>query len=191
MARLISKIHLKGDKNYQGFKVYSINVLDFKEPMLQTPDYLTVLRFQNEKSSVFFKNLLMVYIEMPKFAAPFEQCESRLEQWITLLKNPNLLMENPAIAADPIFSQLLERCQTSKLTPMEKKRYNEDILQYQDVKDACEFHKEEGMKEGMEKGMREGIEQVCKSMIALKYSDEDIAAVTHLSEDYIKSLRKA
>ena len=42
---------------------------------------------------------------------------------------------------------------------MEKQEYEKSVLEYEDVKDAMEYHHRMGFAEGMEKGIEKGIEK--------------------------------
>ena len=58
-----------------------------------------------------------------------------------------------------VFLQSYFIMMLSKLNAMEKQEYEKSVLEYEDVKDAMEYHHRMGFAEGMEKGMEKGIEK--------------------------------
>ncbi len=110
---------------------------------------------------------------------------------------------------ETIFRELFENCKISKLNAMEKQEYEKSVLEYEDVKDAMDYHHRMGFAEGMEKGMEKGIEkgiekgmkegweegkkQVKQEMIAnmleIGIALADIAKITGIPEDELKQFR--
>ena len=80
---------------------------------------------------------------------------------------------------------------------MEKQEYEKSVLEYEDVKDALEYHrrlaKAEGFNDGFEKGLEKGIEkgqeeakrQMVASMLKQGMPIADITSITGMTEDEI------
>lgn len=58
-----------------------------------------------------------------------------------------------------VFLQSYFIMMLSKLNAMEKQEYEKSVLEYEDVKDAMEYHHRMGFAEGMEKGIERGLEK--------------------------------
>lgn len=98
--------------------------------------------------------------------------------------------------------ELYEDCKISKLSDMEKNEYEKSILEYDDVKDAIDYHsrlaKAEGREEGKAEGIAEGITQgvtQAKYQIAVELlkAGIDLAIIsqtTGLTEEDIIQLNK-
>jgi flagellar biosynthesis/type III secretory pathway protein FliH len=104
-------------------------------------------------------------IDLTKFAAEinFEQLSDEVQKWCYVIKNMWRMKEGDIPAGETVFRELFENCKISKLNAMEKQEYEKSVLEYEDVKDAMEYHhrmgKAEGFNEGYEKGMEKGIER--------------------------------
>ena len=94
--------------------------------------------------------------------------------------------------------ELYEDCKISKLSDMEKNEYEKSILEYDDVKDAIDYHsrlaKAEGREEGKAEGIAQGITQA-KYQIAVELlkAGIDLAIIsqtTGLTEEDIIQLNK-
>jgi Uncharacterized conserved protein len=77
------------------------------------------------------------------------------------------------------------------------KDYNKSILEYSDVRDAANYAREEGFKDGKEEGVREGEEkgakkrslEIAKNFLRQGVSTEMIAQCTGLTSKEIETLR--
>ena len=108
----------------------------------------------------------------------------------------------------PFFQELMDECRISKLSTMEKERYNKSILEYEDVRVAVEYAKElaakdayeeglnvgmeKGMEKGIEKGREEGREEAClltaRILLELGIPVDAIIQATGLSKEQIENL---
>ena len=138
---------------------------------------------------------------MTKFAArkQFEQLSDDRQKWCYAIKNMWRLEEDDIPEEYDIFHELYEECKLSKLTTMEKQEYEKSVLEYEDVKEAMEYHHRMGRTEGFEKGYDLGVEQgfeqgrtegirsVIKRMLENNMDLSVIAKVTGLAEDEIQA----
>lgn len=141
-------------------------------------------------------------IDLTKFAAEinFEQLTDEIQKWCYVIKNMWRMKEGDIPAKETIFRELFESYKISKLDAMEKQEYEKSILEYEDVKDAMEYHhrmgKAEGFNEGYEKGMEKGIEKgreslirTARNLLSMGLSANDIAKATGLSEEEVMRLQ--
>ncbi|MBQ9434748.1 MAG: hypothetical protein IJU33_01310 [Bacteroidales bacterium] len=77
---------------------------------------------------------------------------------------------------------------------MEKQEYEKSVLEYEDVKDAMEYHhrlgKEEGFNEGFDKGLENGIEKGKREMVLNMLEKgipiATIAEIAEMTEEEVK-----
>jgi predicted transposase/invertase (TIGR01784 family) len=94
----------------------------------------------------------------------------------------------------------MDVCRISKLTAMEKKKYRESILEYEDVREVVEYAKELAAKEayetgvakgkevGIAEGIAEGIKQTAKNFLKMGIPVADVVKATGLSEEQLLAL---
>jgi predicted transposase/invertase (TIGR01784 family) len=81
---------------------------------------------------------------------------------------------------------------------MEKQEYEKSVLEYEDVKDAMDYHHRMGFAEGMEKGMEKGVkegqvkgekkakQEMIANMLEMGIVLADIAKITGIPEAELK-----
>ena len=147
-------------------------------------------------------------IDLTKFAGEinFEQLTDEIQKWCYVIKNMWRLKENDIPADETVFRELYENCKISKLNAMEKQEYEKSVLEYEDVKDAMEYHHrmgkaeglnegfingfEKGVEKGMEKGRAEAIIQTAKNLLSMGMPVSDIAKATGLTENEVNQLEQ-
>jgi predicted transposase/invertase (TIGR01784 family) len=91
---------------------------------------------------------------------------------------------------------------------MEKQEYEKSVLEYEDVKDAMDYHHRLGIEEGFQKGLEEGMEKgreegkeegraegreallvAARNFLELGVSVSDIVKATGLSEEQVRELK--
>ena len=88
---------------------------------------------------------------------------------------------------------------------MEKQEYEKSVLEYEDVKDAMDYHHRLGIEEGFQKGLEEGMEKgreegkeegraeaflsAAHKLIEMGFSIQDVAKATGLSEQQVRELK--
>jgi predicted transposase/invertase (TIGR01784 family) len=72
------------------------------------------------------------------------------------------LNSRPTEVQGRIFEKLFKAAEIKKLTETDMETYNKSILEYQDVRDAVDYAKEEYFEKGIEKGIERGIERGAK-----------------------------
>ena len=89
----------------------------------------------------------------------FDQLLDDRERWCYSIHNINKMAEGDIPKRFSIFHKLYEDCRLTKLNTMEKQEYEKSVLEYEDVKDAMDYHHRLGIEEGFQKGLEEGKEE--------------------------------
>ena len=79
---------------------------------------------------------------------------------------------------------------------MEKQEYEKSVLEYEDVKDAMDYHHRLGINEGYQKGLEEGREKgreealinTALKLLGMGFSVQDVAQATGLNEEQVNNL---
>lgn len=76
---------------------------------------------------VFYKRLLLVYLEMPKFEKRAEQLRTMGDKWLFALKNLPYFQEIPKALNGKVFEQLFEQADLSRFTAEERLAYQRSL----------------------------------------------------------------
>ena len=214
LSRAVNSRMKKGEPHYNLLPTYSVNILDFELPEYRdTDECFRVVTLKDQKNRVLTKKVAIFYINLCNFAAKQSDVTEEMRKWLNLLKNMPAMDEADYKSHEKIFRDVMDTCRISKLTAMEKKKYRESILEYEDVREVVEYAKElaakeayetgmakgkeegitegiaKGIAEGFEKGKRETIITTAKNFLKLGIASSDIAKATGLSEDEISALK--
>lgn len=154
VCRVISSSLRRGDYSYNIPSVYSINILDFQPDMFPEKNrYMWKVSLKDEQNRTFSDKMMLYFFKLSNFASQSLEkrthFENQMEKWLYYLKNIQNMDEHDfQNEKDPIFKQLLEQCTYSKLSFMEQEEYNKDLLEYEGIRDAVEYAREEGREEG-------------------------------------------
>ena len=216
-SRHISEALEIGDRRYNFPTVLTIVLADFEIPELKSSDKFTQhIMLKDDENKVFSEKMSFLLIDLTKFAAEmdFGQLADEEQKWCFVIKNMWRLKDSDIPVEETIFRELYENCKISKLNTMEKQEYEKSVLEYEDVKDALDYHrrlaKTEGFNDGFEKGLEKGIEsgiekgiekgikkgqkeakrQMVANMLKHGMTITDIAEITDLTEDEVNHLSK-
>ena len=210
-ARTISNSLVKGDRRYNFPPVISIILVDFEIPELKgKDDFMMHVTLKDDENKIFSEKVTFILVDLTKFAAKmnFGQLTDERRKWCYAIKNMWRMTDTDIPTEDKIFHELYEDCTISKLSDMEQKEYEKSILEYDDVKDALDYHrrlakaegiaegraegKAEGISEGIAKGKVEGIaeakQQIAIELLKNGVNIETIAKATGLKEEEIERL---
>ena len=198
-ARTISNSLVKGDRKYNFPPVISIILVDFEIPELKgKEDFMMHVTLKDDENKIFSEKVTFILVDLTKFAAKmnFGQLTDERRKWCYAIKNMWRMTDTDIPSEDRIFHELYEDCKISKLSDMEKKEYEKSILEYDDVKDALDYHrrlakaegKAEGIAEGIEKGIVEAKQQIAVELLKNGIDIETISKATGLTKDEIEQL---
>lgn len=192
----------KGDDYGETEEVYSLNLInDIFEPDIE--DYYHYYRLQNVKySDHFFKDLNIIFVELPKFK-PTTFSERKMQVlWLRFLTEignnkkevPEEMLDNPEInkalgeVEESAFddAQLLGYDRFGDSVSTERSFYSDA------ERTGLAKGMEKGIAEGMEKGLAEGRAEekinIAKNLKSLGVSVESICKATGLSAEEIDKL---
>ena len=198
-SRLISNSLKVGDRKYNFPPVISILLADFSIPeLVNREEFMQRVTLKDERNNIFSDKMSFVLIDLSKFAAQmqFDQLLDDRERWCYSIHNMNKMAEGEIPKKFGIFHKLYEDCRLTKLSTMEKQEYEKSVLEYEDVKDAMDYHHRLGIEEGFQKGLEEGREEgrealliAARKFLELGVSVSDVAAATGLSEQQVQELK--
>ena len=200
-SRHVSEALEVGDRRYTFPTVLTIVLVDFEIPDLKGSNrFIQHIMLKDDENKNFSDKMSFLLIDLTKFAGEinFEQLTDESQKWCFVIKNMWRLKESDIPAEETIFKELFENCKISKLNAMEKQEYEKSVLEYEDVKDAMEYHhrmgKAEGFNDGFEKGIEKGreeaINQTAKKLLSMGMSVSDIAKATGLTEIEVNQIEQ-
>jgi predicted transposase/invertase (TIGR01784 family) len=179
--------------------IYQVNILDFN--LLATENYLNrfTLREEMNPKLELTQDLVVVFLELPKFLKNIHDLESKLDCWLYSLKNTSQMKReeiNMVVDKTPDMNNLFKILEYYSSNSEEKRRLEEKIKKDRDYAYELVFHFERGMSEGIAKGIDEGMDrgshkvrlETAKKMIEKGLSISDIQEITGLSKEELYSL---
>lgn len=157
------KIYSKAEKKpYEFLPVVGVYICDFKIKGVDERICNFYMFSNTETGSILTSSLRCAYIQLPYFNKAWNECETKFDQWVFLLKNMYKLSEFPEqTRKDMVFARLEEVASYSALTEEEKVEYEADLRwanEYEEeIRSAKRAAAEEGREEGRAQGRAEGI----------------------------------
>lgn len=164
----------EGRWNFELQRLYSVNLLNFtfneKEKgtadgqygteiveEISDDDLLHCVMLKNIKTNkIFSDKLIFIYLEMPKFKKPIEECKTFYEKWLFVLQNLTHLMERPKELQERVFKRLFEQAEIATYSPEEYNAYQESLKNLWDMANSNEAAEKKGFNEGKQLGIAEG-----------------------------------
>ena len=160
-----------------------------------------VMLMDIESKEIFSRQFRLIYLMLPQFQKEADECENNFERWIYTLKNMSNMERLPFDSAqDAIWQRLAEIADVTTLTSKERAKYDESLKVMRDnyavqqgarhlgIEEGRKEGMKEGRKEGMKEGRKEGQRMLILAMLNKGSSIGDIAMLTGMTEDEVKSL---
>ena len=142
----------KGEWDYNLKAVYTIAILNFKFKETRNDDdkfHHKIKLHDIETKEVFYDKLSYVYLELPKFTKPLEDCETRFEKWLYVLRHLEDLTKRPEKLKEKIFDKLFEVAEIANYDELEYADYLSSLKNYRDTNNQLQTKFNEGIKKGI------------------------------------------
>jgi predicted transposase/invertase (TIGR01784 family) len=158
-----------GEWNFKLNAVYTVGILDFVfDEDKDEPDkyYYHIQLCDTETHNVFYDKLTLVYLPMPRFNKTPDELETLFDKWLYVIKNLQRLQNRPKALQERVFQNLFHIAAIEKLTPKERRAYDESLKHYWDMKNVIDTAVEEAVQEKEEiiKEMGKEIEEKDKAI---------------------------
>lgn len=171
----------QGEWDYDLKAVYTVAILDFvfEEDQADPGKFRYDVKLADiETHKVFYDKLTFIYLEMPKFQKPAEECHTRFERWLFVLRNLHRLERIPDRFRERIFKKLFAAAEIARFTPEEARQYEDSLKFYRDLKNSLDTAREEGKIEGKIEGKAEARVDFARRLLA---AGDPIARIVELS----------
>lgn len=167
--------------------VYTVAILNFTfdEDKHQAEKYRYDVRLSEiERNRVGYDKLIFIYLELPKFTKELDELESRLDNWLYVIRELHRLDNIPDKLRDPVFEQLFKAAEIARFSPDQVRSYEKNLHYSRDLKDSLvtEFA------EGWDEGLKEQLIEVALEMLNEGESAERIVRFTGLELAVVKEL---
>ncbi len=128
------------DWDYQLKAVYAVAVLDFTfddDDQLK-PIVNRVQLFDKTTQKVFYDKLNYIFVQIPNFDKTIDQLETRLDQWLYVLKNLDRFDRIPEKIKDKIFQKVFKIAEFHNLNPTDRQAYEDSLKYYRDLKNSLD-----------------------------------------------------
>ncbi len=161
--------------NYELQKVYTVGILNFvfkdEDKGIDNGELKTVNEFTDDElfhvvmltdlstGKVFYKKLVYLYLEMPKFNKTESELVTMYDKWLFVLKNLSKLLERPKELQERVFEKLFRQAEIAMFSPEEYTDYEESLHNLWDITNAMNDAEMKGFGKGEQKGREEGREE--------------------------------
>ena len=178
-------------RNYRIEPVIGIFITNFsidQQGRLMRDIWLTDVLDNNRK---FTDKLRMIFLELP-FMKRWEDCDTKLKEWLYLINNSKDMDKIPFTNDRPIYQQLAEKARYASLTPAEQELYDYDLRNYMAYVDSMLYAEDRGIAKGRAEGKAEGLAegklQIAQNLKALGIDIQTIQKSTGLTVEEINNL---
>ena len=211
-SRAYNNQNRKGE-DYDVQPVYLIGLMgveiDHPDPECWKDRYVSEYTFREKEShDLLGETIVITFVELARFCKSEEECHTKLDRMLFLLKNSGRLSMPPSWTIQEDYIEFLDACEIEAFD--DDKRYNYDKDMYDEKRRNGELAaaKEEGveigmaqgveigmaqgveigMAQGVEIGMAQGATLIAKNMLAAGMSYEQISQLTGLDIETVKQL---
>ena len=188
ISEAISRQGKRGaDWRYDIKAVYLIAFLNFELNDIG-PNFRTdVALMDMETRKVFSTDLRMIFLQLPMFKKKPEECDNDFDRWIYVLKNMEALTRLPWAVNKSVFERIAEIADISALSKEERIKYEKAIKQYRDTLCVMEGAEQKGERKGERKGEQRARAEISKKLFERGMAIEEIALITSLTEEEVRS----
>ena len=144
--------------------------------------------FDKQTQKIFYDKLTYIYLEMPKFNKTAAELDTHFDKWLYILKNLEDLTVRAKQLQEKIFQKLFEQAEIANYSDTEYAEYEASLKVYRDLKNVIDTAFSDGIQPGLEQGIKATTLENARKMKQKNFSAEDIADITGLSIEPIKSL---
>jgi predicted transposase/invertase (TIGR01784 family) len=168
--------------------VYCISLLNFTMDAISKKFRTDVALMDMESKELFSWDERLIYLQLPYFTKPLEQCETNFEKWIYILNHMEVLEKLPKFLQSDVFKRLAEVTDVDSLSKEERREYDLALKHYRDTRSVLAYSELEGEKKGEKKGRKKEKREIAKKLRVKGYDLLDIADTTGLSVEEIEKL---
>jgi len=164
--------------------VIALTIVNFK--MFEFEKYKSIFKlFEKENFTEYKDDIQLIFIELPKFTKPIDECETIEEKWIAFIKEARDMSIIPASIQDPNLKEAFEIANTASLSKeeLEIQEKREAFLYIQ--KSSIEKAKREGLEQGLEQGRQKEREELIINAYRNGTPTHIIGSFVNLSEEEI------
>ena len=195
-SRAISKQGQPGEWDYKLDAVYGIAFVNFFLEKNRSQFLRDIRMVEKSSKEVFYDKYRMIFIELPSFTKALDECKTKLDYWIYMLKNmetsTRLAIEKTHIQT---IKEVEESMRLASLNKEDREAYDIALKRYRDFFAHEKYNEEmiqesykQGEKKGEEKGEAKKNLENAKNFKALGVSVDIISKATGLSPETIASL---
>jgi predicted transposase/invertase (TIGR01784 family) len=113
--------------------IYFVALLDFEyDENEEIRKFRRDVALKDQDGDLFFDKLHFKFLQMPLFKKRENELETRFDKWCYFLKNLETFDNIPQILNEPIFQQAFGTAALANLTPEQRERYEQSLVQYRD-----------------------------------------------------------
>lgn len=187
-SRAYNNQNRKGE-DYDVQPVYLIGLMgveiDHPDKEYWKDRYISEYTFREKGShDLLGETIVIIFAELAKFCKSEDECHTKLDRMLYLLKNSGRLSNPPKWTIQEEYTEFLDACEIDAFD--NDKRYNYDKDMYDEKRRNGELAA--AKEEGVTLGVAQGVAQVAKNMLEAGLPYDQISQLTGLDLDTIKQM---
>lgn len=188
----------KGDLSYKLAPVYSIVFTSFNMPGLQHRLINRIALCETTTMELYSDKLNIILISLAMLPKKWENCNTKLERLLYLIKNMEKMDKNCKEYNDGEFKYLFDAAATDMMCAEDVVAYSQSLQRLNDIDLEIKYAKDKSFEEGTSKGLARGRaegraeerDKMARSLLAEKDLDLGfISKITGLDIDYLIRLK--
>ena len=195
----------KAGEDYDVPPVYLIGLMgieiDHPDKEFWKERYVSEYTFREKEShDLLGETIVIIFAELEKFRKSEDECHSRLDRMLYILKNSGRLHIPPKWSSSDNYTDILDACEIEAFDEDKRIKYDSDMYDEKRLKGVTAAAREDGFAEGMEKGIEKGIAEgmekgmeqgkmaVAQNLLKMGMTVEDVATATGLPVESLMNL---
>ena len=188
----------RSGENYDVPPVYLIGLMgvaiDHQDKEYWKDRYVSEYTFREKEShDLLDETIVIIFAELVNFNKSEEECITRQDRMLYLLKNSSKLIAPPSWSEQEQYTNILAACNIEGFDEEKKNKYDTDMYDERrrrgELDAAIEMGEASGRIKGREEGRGEAKAEVARNMLAAGMPVEQISSLTGLDVAEIEKLR--
>lgn len=162
---------------------------------MKSKDFHDVRLMDVDTHEIFSNVLRLIFVTLAEAKKTWEDCKTKYEKIIFLIKNMHLMDKNSKAYKSGEFSDIFHEAELENIAAEDMVAYSVSKLKYEDDLAALDYTFEKGVmqgrEEGREEGRAEGLRESAVKMLHANLDPQFIQQITGLSIEEINELRKS
>ena len=151
--------------------------------------YVSEYTFREKDShDLLGETIVIIFAELEKFRKSEDECQTRLERMLYILKNSGKLHIPPKWSGYENYTDILDACEIETFDSDKRIKYDSDMYDEKRLKGVMDAARDDGRAEGLAQGHAEAQVEMARKLKALGVDIDIIVQATGLDREIVKQI---